>query len=231
MLNISYIKNLYYRVVDIFRRKDASIAEKEQIYSSVKKITLVGNSPCINEQTLPRSDLVICNHFWRHKHYATIKSGFHVISDTNFTKALDIHQFIQNNNKNIIIVCSNQVRHFLLANGLKNTVVLGCNYSGSWPLWSYGVRQSRIQKICQTGSTVIADLGLPLAYFLSVEELKIIGVTLNYGQNLRDYAFPVHNSILAPDDYMRKHFKHRASKSINAWCQFLSQKGVVVEWH
>ena len=64
-------------------------------------------------------------------------------------------------------------------------------------------RVSRINKICQTGSTVVADLALPLADFLHVKEVNIIGVTLNYGDKLDRYAFPIHHSVVASPSYMK----------------------------
>ena len=193
-------------------------------------MTIIGNAPEINDIELPTTNVVICNHFWRHKHYHTIKHGFHVISDKNFCMASDIDNFIKHNNQNIVIVCSKYVRKFLLNNGLFEPVILGVNYSGAWPIWDFGVRDSRINKICQTGSTVVADLALPLADFLHVKEVNIIGVTLNYGDKLDRYAFPIHHSVVASPSYMKKHFVNRATKSINHWKTYLESKGVLVKW-
>lgn len=226
----SLISPYLYRVGDLLRRNNSELRKIESICTSFNHLTILGNAPTINTIDIPISNIIVCNHFWRHPHYKKIKSGYHIISDYNFILAKDIHDFIENVNQNLIIVCSKKVRRALIKRGMAHVVLFGVHYSGSWPIWRYGVKKSQLNRICQTGSTVVADIGFPLAVFLNVKKISIKGVTLDYGPSYKDYAFSVENSVLASDFYMKNIFYDRASKSLMAWIEYFEEKGGRIQW-
>lgn len=185
---------------------------------------MLGNGPSLNMSGLPKKNVIICNHFWRHSHYNEIENGFHIISDTNFLKAEDLNIFIKNINKSICIVCSTEVRKELIKCNVTATIMC-INYSGSRPIWRNGVTEKDIKRRCQTGSTVIVDIGLPLVRALGVKKIRVLGVDFDYGSNLRSYAFDVTKSILAPDWYMERYWKKRALVSFDTWTEALETEG------
>lgn len=206
---------------------------KYQLYEDIslsmhaEAVYMLGNGPSLNLSKLPIDTVIICNHFWRHDHYQKIQSGFHIISDENFLKASDIQKFIDEVNQSICIVCSTSVRKKLLQMNI-NARIICFNYTGSRPIWLFGVKEKDIKKKCQTGSTVIVDLGMPLIYALGVKKVRILGVDFDYGENHRSYAFNVKNSVLAPDWYMKKYWKKRAFQSYNHWVDLLCAEGFQV---
>lgn len=216
---LSFVKHFFLDFGRVNLYPSLDLSKKRKI------IYILGNGGSLNKSNLPVKDVLICNHFWRHEHYALIESGHHLISDINFIHARDIHQFIENANPSISIVCSLAVRRELIKLGL-TTPILGVNYSGTFPVWRHGVKSTNIFSICFTGSTVIVDIAFPLIKAFGACEVRVLGVDFDYGQNLRSYAFNVENSKLAPDWFMKEFWQYRASKSFDEWVGFLENQGV-----
>ena len=196
-----------------------------------KKATVLGNGPSLNARaSLPIYDVLVCNHFWRHPHYAEIKSGFHLISDPLFLKADDIERFFNGLNPNLVLLTSTEIRKWLLHFGVNDAVYMPVNYSGGYPNWEYDVKKSSILKQCYTGSTVICDLGFPVLSQLKPETVELIGVDLDYGKDLKAYAFSASNSVTAPDFYMKNIWPNRAPVSVQKWIYYFRQRGIDVIW-
>ena len=118
-------------LLDLFRKKRPELQFlKGRLHK--KHYNLFGNGPSLNRHQLPVSNVIICNHFWRHPHYQKLRNGFHVVSDYNFVEAKDIHSFIEKQNDNLVFISTPKIISQLATRGYKGTAI-EINYSGSKP--------------------------------------------------------------------------------------------------
>ena len=235
LFNIKYsifiqnIKRLFYFFFDLFN----FYFLKPKIKYPSKKISIIGNGPSINKYSLPKNNVIICNHFWKHRHYLQINEGFHIISDNRFLHAKNIKQFFNNINNKLIIVTTHYIRKKLLENKVFGPVIIPINYSSAFPIWinEKFIKKSILNKICYTGSTVVADIGFPLVRYLDCKFLNLYGVDLNYGKSFRSYAFNTKGLTLAENYFMETVWKKRAPKSISLWLSYLKFCNVKVKWY
>ena len=222
------IKKLFYKFIDLFNFYYLNSKIK---YPS-KKISIIGNGPSISKYCLPKNNVIICNHFWIHSHYLKITEGFHIISDRRFLQAKNINKFFKNINNNLTIITTHYVRKKLLENKVYGPVIIPINYSSAFQIWENKnfIKKSIFNKICYTGSTVVADIGFPLVKYLNCNYLNIYGVDLNYGKSLKSYAFSSKGLKLADDYFMETIWKERAPKSIKLWINYLKFCNVKIKW-
>jgi len=230
LTKIRKVSTLKHAVRDFFLRSKKENLDLKKIKSG-KVATIFGAAASINalnEDDFPVCDVFICNHFWLHGHYDKIENGYHCISDKLFLKHPRLSDFIKYYNKNITLITTDYIYKKLKENGLEAKVIL-LNYSGSMPL--YDTRNPLsvdITKVLQTGLTVVAEFCFPVAFYMGYHEIQIVGIDMDYGKNLDNYAYKCQDAIFTDRDYLVKIWPQLAKVSVQRWIDYCEQEGVPV---
>lgn len=227
--DISYfMRSLKHHFLNIFR---PPIFENSILKDSLagQKYTILANGMSLEKQRyLERKNVFIFNHFWRHRHYPSIVSGFHLVSDFRFCEAIDIERFISTANENLVLITTDAILYKLRELGF-NGVCLKINYSGSNPVWKVGnPLNSDLTLNLQTGSTVVSDICFPFIKFTGIAKIDVYGLDLDYGLDGKNYAFDVTHSKTESPFYLKNLWKIHAKTSTTRWIEKIKESSSVV---
>lgn len=223
-----FCRSIKHCLLDFFRFQLPENERFINLYAN-KQVTIIANGPSLRfVEDLPKSDVVICNHFWRHHHYHKITCGIHVVSDKKFLLAKDIDEFIASPNFNVVVFTTKYIGAKLRQRGFKGALAF-LNYSGSRPVWNKRFElKSDLSGILQTGSTVVADFALPIVKYGSAKRVHIVGMDLDYGCSGKDYGFDPSNSITEGSYFLKNFWPQLAKASVLRWIEHLEANGCIV---
>lgn len=156
---------------------------------------IIGNGPSISSQdlTLLRDEITfVTNHFLQHSDLERINPTFYCASDPRiFIPKIDknwLNSFDRLPQSTTSFLPVRVARAVSANPEMQNRKVFFLNYVPK-RIWEIGRMSADITRGVYTGDTIVIDFCLPLAHFMGIETVYLLGCDTNYGlQKSGDYS-------------------------------------------
>jgi len=159
----------------------------KDLHANQKRCFIIGNGPSILQQDLTKlKDEItfVTNAFVRHQQYNEINPTYYCVSDCGFLSTIEIdnelHQLMLERTGHAVKFFPLRVKPFVKKRNLfVDHPIFYLNYIGV-PIWKVGSMSLDVTKRVYTGDTVIIDFCLPLAFYMGLSEVYLLGCDCDF---------------------------------------------------
>lgn len=164
------------------------VCDVRNIHADKRRCFIIGNGPSIREQdlTVLKDEVVfVSNDFIMHDRYREINPTYHCVVTADYRERglLNKHwyELMERESRGTIKIFDIAYKSIIQKNNYFNGhTIYYINVAHNKKIWKTGSLQLDLTKPVHCGNTVIIDCCLPLAHFMGVSEVYLLGVDCDY---------------------------------------------------